>query len=89
MSVLPSPPSFKKVNPADQPVYIFGLNSDAHTLSALDDYAETVIAPRLSEFATQFPQIDMEIMFTDQRLEFIESNVDLALWTGPLPESRP
>ena len=45
---LPAPPSFRKVNPADQPVYVFGLNSDAHALSELDDYAETIIAPRLS-----------------------------------------
>ena len=45
---MPSPPSFRKVNPAEQPVYIFGLSSEAHSLSDLDDYAETIIAPRLS-----------------------------------------
>jgi hydrophobic/amphiphilic exporter-1 (mainly G- bacteria), HAE1 family len=45
---MPSPPSFRKVNPADQPVYIFGLSSEAHSLSDLDEYAETIIAPRLS-----------------------------------------
>jgi HAE1 family hydrophobic/amphiphilic exporter-1 len=45
---MPSPPSFRKVNPADQPVYIFGLSSDTHSLSAIDEFAETVVAPRIS-----------------------------------------
>ena len=38
---MPSPPSFKKVNPAEQPIYVFGLSSDVHSLSDLDEYAET------------------------------------------------
>ncbi len=45
---LPAPPSFKKQNPSDQPIFYLTLTSDAISLSDLDDYAETVIAPRIS-----------------------------------------
>jgi multidrug efflux pump subunit AcrB len=33
---LPNPPTYKKVNPADKPVFILGLTSDAMTLHQLD-----------------------------------------------------
>ena len=45
---LPAPPSFKKQNPADQPIFFLTLTSDAIPLQDLDDYAETIIAPRIS-----------------------------------------
>src|SRR6185312_15884261 len=43
-----TPPSFQKVNPADQPVLYISLNSDTLPLSAVDEYAETLMAQRLS-----------------------------------------
>src|ERR1051325_7163357 len=45
---MPAPPSFRKFNPADQPVMYLGLTSNTLPMSQLDDYAETVIAPRIS-----------------------------------------
>ena len=42
------PPSFRKVNPADQPVLFVALKSDVLRLSDVDDFAETNIAQRLS-----------------------------------------
>ena len=42
------PPSFRKVNPADQPILFLALKSDLLRLSDVDDYAETTIAQRLS-----------------------------------------
>jgi hydrophobic/amphiphilic exporter-1 (mainly G- bacteria), HAE1 family len=52
MPLLPAgmtaPPSFKKQNPSDQPIFYLTLTSDAISLSQLDDYAETLIAPRIS-----------------------------------------
>ncbi|MET0987614.1 MAG: LysR family transcriptional regulator [Steroidobacteraceae bacterium] len=57
-------------------------------VSLPEGFGRVVIAPRLSEFASRHPQIELEVLFTDQRLEFIESNMDIAVWTGPLPESR-
>ena len=45
---MPSPPSFQKANPADQPILFLVLSSDTLPLSQVDRYAETVLAQRLS-----------------------------------------
>jgi HAE1 family hydrophobic/amphiphilic exporter-1 len=45
---MPSPPSFRKVNPADQPVLYLTLSSPTLPLSAVDEYAETLMAQRIS-----------------------------------------
>src|SRR5256885_1982903 len=42
------PPSYQKVNPADQPIIYYALSSGTLSLSELDEYAETFIAQRLS-----------------------------------------
>src|SRR2546430_11322421 len=45
---MPSPPSLRKVNPADSPILFFSLNSQVLPLPAVDEYAETLIAQRIS-----------------------------------------
>jgi hydrophobic/amphiphilic exporter-1 (mainly G- bacteria), HAE1 family len=45
---MPNPPTFRKQNPADQGIMQLGLMSNTVPMSVLDDYAETVIAPRVS-----------------------------------------
>lgn len=45
---MPSPPSYRKVNPADQPIIYLALSSPTLQLSAVDEYAETFIAQRIS-----------------------------------------
>jgi HAE1 family hydrophobic/amphiphilic exporter-1 len=45
---LPTPPSYQKVNPADQPIIYLSLSSPTLPLSAVDEYAETFIAQRIS-----------------------------------------
>ncbi|MGH6982595.1 MAG: efflux RND transporter permease subunit, partial [Stellaceae bacterium] len=45
---LPAPPSFIKLNPADQPVINLALTSSTLPLYAMDEYAETLMAQRLS-----------------------------------------
>jgi len=42
------PPSYRKVNPADQPILLFALTSKTLALSALDEYAQTFMAQRIS-----------------------------------------
>ncbi|MFL5478605.1 MAG: efflux RND transporter permease subunit [Gemmatimonadaceae bacterium] len=42
------PPSYRKVNPADQPVLYFALTSKTMPLSDLDEYGETYLAQRIS-----------------------------------------
>jgi HAE1 family hydrophobic/amphiphilic exporter-1 len=46
-----TPPSFRKVNPGDFPVLYVSMRSDTLPLSAVDDYAETVLAPNISQMA--------------------------------------
>jgi HAE1 family hydrophobic/amphiphilic exporter-1 len=45
---MPTPPTFTKVNPADQPILYIALTSSALPLWTLDEYAETRIAQRIS-----------------------------------------
>src|SRR6476620_3204035 len=44
-----TPPFFRKVNPGDFPVLYVSMRSDTMPLSAVDDYAETVLAPQISQ----------------------------------------
>ena len=45
---LPSPPSYQKVNPADQPVLYLALAAPTMRLSDVDEAAQTTVAQRLS-----------------------------------------
>ncbi len=45
---MPTPPTFTKVNPADQPILYLALTSPSIPLWTLDEYAETRIAQRIS-----------------------------------------
>jgi hydrophobic/amphiphilic exporter-1 (mainly G- bacteria), HAE1 family len=45
---MPTPPTLRKVNPADQPILNLSLNSPTLPLSRVDDYAETMISQRIS-----------------------------------------
>ncbi|HEY3786963.1 MAG TPA: efflux RND transporter permease subunit [Steroidobacteraceae bacterium] len=45
---LPSPPSYRKVNPADSPILILSVHSDVLPLTEVDDYAENVLTQQIS-----------------------------------------
>ncbi len=45
---LPAPPTYQKVNPADQPVLYLSVSSPTLRLSDVDEYAETMMAQRMS-----------------------------------------
>ncbi|OGP53376.1 MAG: acriflavine resistance protein B [Deltaproteobacteria bacterium RBG_13_52_11b] len=47
-SNMDSPPFYRKVNPADDPVLFLAMSSPTLPLSTVDEYAETFIAPRIS-----------------------------------------
>ena len=47
-STLTSPPSFRKQNPADQPILMLNLTSSTLSMAAVDEFAENVLAPRIS-----------------------------------------
>src|SRR6187551_701435 len=46
-----TPPYFRKVNPGDFAVLYISLRSDTMPLSKVDDYAETVLAPTISQLS--------------------------------------
>jgi len=48
---MPAPPSYQKVNPALSPILFMVLTSPTLPLSTLDDYAETMMAQRISMVA--------------------------------------
>src|SRR5207248_62847 len=45
---LTAPPSFRKQNPADFPIIQINLTSDVLDMTKVDEYAEDVLAPRIS-----------------------------------------
>jgi len=45
---MPSPPSYRKVNPADSPILFIALTSPTLPLYTLDEYGETMLAQRIS-----------------------------------------
>jgi HAE1 family hydrophobic/amphiphilic exporter-1 len=45
---MPTPPTFRKVNPADAPIYFLTMTSTTLPMSQVDEYAETELAQRLS-----------------------------------------
>jgi HAE1 family hydrophobic/amphiphilic exporter-1 len=45
---MPNPPSYRKSNPADDPVILLALSSPTLPLSEVNEYAETVLAQRIS-----------------------------------------
>lgn len=45
---MPAPPSLRKINPADTPVFILTLTSAYLPLSAVSEYAETLLTQRIS-----------------------------------------
>ncbi len=45
---MPTPPSYSKVNPAEQPILYIAVSSKTMSASQLDDYAETMMARRIS-----------------------------------------
>ena len=48
-STLLAPPSFRKQNPADQPILQLNLTSDILSMQEVDEFAENVLAPRISQ----------------------------------------
>src|SRR5205085_2765742 len=50
-SSLPNNPTYRKVNPADAPVLILALTSQTYDRGRMYDYAQTVLAQKLSQLS--------------------------------------
>ncbi len=60
---MPSPPSYKKVNPADQPVLFVAVTSPTLPLYTLDEYAETLMSQRIS----MLPGVAQVVVYGSQK----------------------
>jgi HAE1 family hydrophobic/amphiphilic exporter-1 len=58
-----TPPSFRKVNPADQPVIQLSLTSSTLPMSKVDDYGEITLAQQIS----QLPGVAQVLIFGEQK----------------------
>jgi HAE1 family hydrophobic/amphiphilic exporter-1 len=58
-----TPPFFRKVNPGDFPVLYISMRSDTVPLSAINDYAETLLAPQIS----QLPGVAQVLVYGAQK----------------------
>ncbi|TNV21160.1 LysR family transcriptional regulator [Buttiauxella sp. B2] len=50
-------------------------------------YGRMCIAPLLTEFASQHPELKMELLFSDRVSDLIEDGLDLVIRNGKLPDS--
>jgi len=48
---MPAPPSFRKTNPADQPILFIAFTSDTLPLATVNEYAETIVSQRLASLS--------------------------------------
>ena len=48
---LPSPPNYFKVNPADSPILILAVQSDAMPMIDMDEYADSILSQQISQIA--------------------------------------
>ena len=48
---LPSPPTYRKVNPADRPILILGASSETLPLTQVSDFADSIIAQQISQLS--------------------------------------
>jgi hydrophobe/amphiphile efflux-1 (HAE1) family protein len=70
---LPSPPTYRKVNPADSPIIIMAANSDSLPIETVDDYADTVLAQQMS----QIPGV-AQVLITGEQKPAVRVQVDPA-----------
>jgi HAE1 family hydrophobic/amphiphilic exporter-1 len=50
-SNLPSPPTFRKINPADSPILVMAVQSDTLPLTQVNDYTDNILAQQISQIS--------------------------------------
>jgi multidrug efflux pump subunit AcrB len=74
---LSSPPTYKKINPADSPVLIVAATSDTLPLYRVDDFAENIVAEQIS----QIPGVS-QVQIGGQQRPAIRVQIDPGKLTG-------
>ncbi|MBV9921265.1 MAG: efflux RND transporter permease subunit, partial [Pseudonocardia sp.] len=74
---IPSPPTFRKTNPADAPILIMGVTSDTLPLPTVDSYAENILAQQLSQVSGV-----AQVLVGGQQTPAVRVQVDAAKLAG-------
>jgi hydrophobic/amphiphilic exporter-1 (mainly G- bacteria), HAE1 family len=94
---MPSPPSYRKINPADQAVFYLVLSSPTLPLSEVNEFADTIIAPRISMisgvaqvqvFGSQKYAVRVQLdpqALTSRKIGLDEVSAALSHWNVNLP----
>lgn len=56
-------------------------------ITATNDFGRTQLRPVLDSFQRLYPDVHISLVLTDRTLDLIDERIDLALRTGPLPDS--
>jgi multidrug efflux pump subunit AcrB len=84
---LPSPPTYRKVNPADAPILGLAVHSDSLPITVVDDYAENVLVQHIS----QIPGV-AQVQISGQQKPSVRIQVDpeelASIWRTCAPPSR-
>jgi DNA-binding transcriptional LysR family regulator len=48
----------------------------------------TIIVPALPKLLAQYPELSFDISLTDERLDLVANNIDVAVWMGHIPDSE-
>lgn len=56
-------------------------------MTAMPDFAERFVAPLVGQFAKEQPRVQVELVLTTRLVDLVEERVDLAIRSGPLPDS--
>ncbi|HEY4044871.1 MAG TPA: efflux RND transporter permease subunit, partial [Rhodopila sp.] len=70
---MPSPPTFRAINPADSPILILGMRSDQAPITEVDSYAENIVEQQIS----QLPGVG-QVLVAGQQTPAIRVQVDPA-----------
>jgi hydrophobic/amphiphilic exporter-1 (mainly G- bacteria), HAE1 family len=94
---LPSPPTYRKVNPSDAPILILSVASDVAPITTVDDAAENILAQQISQISgvaqvfvggQQTPAIRIQIdpaklVEKNLQLEDVRSQISIATVDNP------
>ena len=48
----------------------------------------TIVVPALPKFLERYPDLELDLLLTDERLDLIANNLDVAMWLGALPDAE-
>ncbi len=94
---LPSPPTYRKVNPSDAPILIMSVNSDVAPVTQVDDVTENILAQQISQIrgvslvrvgGQQTPAIRIQIdpaklVEKNMQLEDVRAQIGIATVDSP------